>query len=83
MTDTIYRIKELPSAKREIVWINLNDTIQKAITLMMLNDFSQLPVMSTETRVEGIISWKTIGVRKQFDGQVDFETVDMKDFPFY
>src|SRR4029077_9718062 len=31
--------------------------------LMLTNDFSQLPVMTTAKDVKGVVSWKTIGSR--------------------
>jgi hypothetical protein len=38
-------------------------TLQQVITLMMTRDFSQVPVMTTERDVKGMISWKSIGSR--------------------
>jgi hypothetical protein len=38
-------------------------TLQQVITLMMTRDFSQVPVMTTERDVKGVISWKSIGSR--------------------
>jgi len=35
--------------------------LNEAITLMLLNDFSQLPILSGQRKVEGVISWKSIG----------------------
>ena len=35
----------------------------KAVTIMQLNDFSQLPVMTNERSVKGVVSWKSITAR--------------------
>lgn len=32
-----------------------------ATTLMMIHDFSQLPILSGERQVEGLVSWKSVG----------------------
>jgi hypothetical protein len=38
-------------------------TVQEAVTAMLSNDFSQLPVMTGEREVKGMISWTSIGTR--------------------
>jgi CBS domain-containing protein len=35
--------------------------LDQAVTLMIYHNFSQLPIMSGEKSVEGIVSWKSIG----------------------
>ena len=59
--DPINRIKLLPSANKSPISINRDAKLNEAITLMMLHDYSQLPVMSDSRKVDGIITWKTIG----------------------
>lgn len=62
--DTITpRIKLLEAANTPPVFITKNDTIEKAMTIMMENDYSQLPVMNTANskQVDGMISWHSIG----------------------
>jgi len=59
--DPINRIKLLPSANKSPTSINRDAELSEAITLMMLHDYSQLPVMSDSRKVDGIITWKTIG----------------------
>lgn len=49
------------------VSVRRDDTIAHAITLMIRDDYSQLPVMSSSKQVEGLISWKSIG--KEFNVQ--------------
>lgn len=62
-SSTIYRIDGLESANRKPVSVKPECQLSEATTLMLTNDFSQLPVMATEREVKGIISWKSIGSR--------------------
>jgi predicted transcriptional regulator len=61
--DPVYRIKILESANRQPIYISPNDTVQQAITIMMARDFSQLPVMTNERDVKGVVTWASIGSR--------------------
>ncbi|MEX0939560.1 MAG: CBS domain-containing protein [Pirellulales bacterium] len=58
-----FRIGRLESANRKPVAIEPDRELCEAVTLMLTHDFSQLPVMTTERSVKGVISWKTIGSR--------------------
>jgi len=44
-----------------LISVNRETLLSEAITLMLLNDFSQLPILSGQRDVDGIISWKSIG----------------------
>jgi len=59
----IQRLKLLKSANKTPIFVTKNDTISKAMTLMVTNDYSQLPVMNSESAksVDGVISWHSIG----------------------
>lgn len=59
--DPIQRIKLLPSSNREPISITKESSLKEAITLMMMHNYSQLPVMSGARNVIGYISWETIG----------------------
>lgn len=59
--DPTYRISKLAAANRTPIYVGPDATLAEAVTLMMVNDFSQLPVMTNERSVKGAISWKTIG----------------------
>jgi predicted transcriptional regulator len=61
--DFIQRLKLLDSANSKPVSVTKNCSIEKAMTLMMTNDFSQLPVMNSDSSksVDGMISWNSIG----------------------
>jgi CBS domain-containing protein len=63
IADPTYRIGRLESANRAPISVKPDATLQQAVTLMLTNDFSQMPVMSGERDVKGVVSWKTIGSR--------------------
>ena len=62
-SSTIYRIDGLESANRKPVSVKPDGPLTEATTLMLTNDFSQLPVMISDREVKGIVSWKSIGSR--------------------
>lgn len=59
--DPIQRIKLLQSSNREPISITKESTLKEAITLMMMHNYSQLPVMSGSRNVVGYVSWETVG----------------------
>ena len=61
--DPTFRLGRLGAANKEVVSVKPNESLDKAITLMLTNDFSQLPVMTGNREVKGIVNWKTIGSR--------------------
>lgn len=61
--DPTYRIGKLASANHCPVSVKPDDTIQTVITLMITYDYSQLPVMTSDREVKGMISWKSIASR--------------------
>jgi CBS domain-containing protein len=61
--DPTYRVSKLAPANRIPVSVRPDSTIAEATTLMLANDFSQLPVMTNERDVKGVVSWKSIGAR--------------------
>ena len=61
--DPTVRIGTLDAANRKPTSVKPDNSLKVATTLMQLNDFSQLPVMTGERDVKGIISWKSIGTR--------------------
>jgi hypothetical protein len=58
--DPTFRVGQLPSANTVPVSVNPNQRIREVITIMLANDFSQLPVMTGERDVKGVISWTSI-----------------------
>jgi CBS domain-containing protein len=89
-SDPTYRISKLAAANTKPKAVTPQQTLSEAITLMLANDFSQLPVMIGERDVKGIISWKTIGARlvlkkngsavKDFMEPVKIVTIDSSIF---
>ena len=61
--DPTVRIGTLEAANRKPTSVKPDNPLTVATTLMQLNDFSQLPVMTSDYNVKGIISWKSIGTR--------------------
>lgn len=61
--DPTYRLRSLASANRVPKSVTPDSTLQQITTLMMTNDFSQLPVLTGPRDVKGIVSWKSIGMR--------------------
>jgi hypothetical protein len=58
--DPTFRIGSLPAANKIPVMVGQDDTLAKAVTIMLQYDFSQLPVMQGEREVKGVITWKSI-----------------------
>ena len=61
--DPTFRIGSLPAANKVPVVVGQDDTLIKAVTIMLQRDFSQLPVMQGEREVKGVITWKSISSR--------------------
>lgn len=58
-----YKISRLEAANRPPIYIAPDATLTDAATLMLANGYSQLPVMTNERDVKGVISWTSIGSR--------------------
>lgn len=63
--DPTHRISMLSAASNFPVSVAPNDTADKVITLMMTNDFSQIPVMNNRT-LKGVVTWKSIAEKMHF-----------------
>lgn len=50
----------LTAAGAGVVSVSPNASLQAAYTKMLVNDFSQLPVMSGERTVKGAVTWRSI-----------------------
>jgi predicted transcriptional regulator len=61
--DPSYRISKLAAANGGVTSLNPAASLSEAVTLMLVRDFSQLPVMIGERDVKGVISWMSIGLR--------------------
>ena len=63
LADMTHRVRMLEAANREVIQVNPQDSIERAVTLMLAHDFSQLAVMTGPRELKGAISWKSIGSR--------------------
>ena len=61
--DPTFRIGRLDAANKPPTSVKPDSTLAQAVTVMLTNDFSQLPVMTGPRDLKGIVSWKTIGSR--------------------
>lgn len=61
--DPILRISDLETVINKPVSVNANATLSAATTIMLRQDYSQLPVMEGDRNVRGVISWESIGTR--------------------
>ncbi len=59
--DPIIRVSAIAAAHRELVTITRDEPIARAVTLMMRHDYSQLPVTQDRRRVDGLVSWRSLG----------------------
>ncbi|MFC0050942.1 CBS domain-containing protein [Streptomyces actinomycinicus] len=50
----------LPSALAGVISVKPTATFEEVITLMVLHDFSQLPVLAGPHNLRGSVSWKSI-----------------------
>ena len=64
VAETTFRVGVMRQANTPPKSVNPNAPLSEAVTLMMQNGFSQLPVMESERRVVGLISWKSIAARQ-------------------
>lgn len=58
--DPSHQISKLASANQGVTWVSPNDTLARATTIMLMHDFSQLPVMTNERNLRGLVSWRSI-----------------------
>ena len=63
MSDPTPRIESLEAANKRPISVSPDNSLDTATTIMQLNDYSQLPVVTSEHNVKGIISWESIGAR--------------------
>jgi CBS domain-containing protein len=62
-SDPSFRIGKIASANNPPLSVKPNSSLLEATTLMLSRNFSQLPVMTTDREVKGVISWESIGAR--------------------
>ncbi len=58
-----YRLSRFAAANKAVTSVGPETTLHEAVTIMMLNDFGQLPVMIGEREVKGVVTWAEIAAR--------------------
>ena len=58
--DPVLRVRMLPAANRQPVTVNRDDPVEKALGLMAMHDYSQLPVTQDMRSVDGMTSWRSV-----------------------
>lgn len=74
VSDPAPRIGMLKAANSPPLTVPRDTELSKAIALMLLHDYSQLPVMQGDRQVDGLISWRSIG-RTRIDKNADHKFV--------
>jgi len=64
VADPVARVSMLEAANRPPVTVTRDSEVAEAVTLMLMHDFSQLPVMQNDRNVDGVISWKSLGAAR-------------------
>ena len=72
------RIGELIPKDQKLTSVYPDDSLECAISIMKDNDYSQLPVTSSEDKPEGIITWESIG-KRAFSGDTCDRVSDCMD----
>lgn len=60
VSEPAYRVSRLPAANTTLITVKPDESLAQAITLMLRHDYSQLPVMTNDRDVKGVISWESI-----------------------
>jgi len=63
VAESAYRVSKLRQANKAPVSVQFDAELKEAITIMMQNDFSQLPVMQSTYKVAGVVSWRSVATR--------------------
>lgn len=59
-SEPAFRVSRLLAASTKPLSVPPDCTLREAVTLMLRHDFSQLPVMTNERDVKGVVSWESI-----------------------
>lgn len=64
----------------KLISLQLNNSLKEAVTLMIQNDVSQIPIIKNNKRTaEGIVTWKTIGAKLALNPSIGLEDLSIKD----
>jgi CBS domain-containing protein len=67
--DPAPRIGMLKAANTVPTPVSRDTKVKEAITIMLMHDYSQLPVMQGDRHVDGLISWRSIGGTRIEEGK--------------
>lgn len=70
--DPTRRVDSLEAAHNKPMCVKSGDKLNVATALMLLHDYSQLPVMDNDRDVKGIISWQSIGARLALERECEY-----------
>jgi CBS domain-containing protein len=70
--DPTHKVGKLEAANRGVVSVGPDDSVARAVTLMMANGYSQLPVMTSERDVKGMITWESVARKSVLSGGCDY-----------
>ena len=74
-------IGNLPSASRKVCSVAPDATFEEAITLMLIQDFSQLAVMTGPRDLKGAVSWKSIAKARNADPDAELSAAIVEADP--
>ncbi|WP_368862142.1 CBS domain-containing protein [Pseudomonas sp. Xaverov 259] len=60
VSEPAFRVSRFEAANVNLITVKPDSSLIEAITLMLRHDYSQLPVMTNERDVKGVISWESI-----------------------
>lgn len=63
IVDSALRLSRLAAANKPLIVVRPDASLSQAVTLMLNHDYSQLPVMTNDRDVKGVVSWNSIGTR--------------------
>ncbi|MGG5208519.1 CBS domain-containing protein [Chryseobacterium sp. MIQD13] len=75
-----FKVSQFINKSDEVIVCSIDDTIDKAKSLMLLNDFSQIPVLDNNRKIFGAISWKSIG-KNEAVGKNNEKIIDYLEEP--
>lgn len=71
-SDPTVRLGALDAAHRPVTVVDPDHTLGTAVTVMMANDFSQVPATKDSRKIQGVVSWKSIGSRLALKRPTEF-----------
>jgi hypothetical protein len=77
--DPTYKISKLAAANKKPVCVTPDQSLKEAVTIMLMHGFSQLPVMTGERSLKGVISWLSIGTRLALEREGSYVREFMDD----